>query len=71
MLSVSYTDTDNTDHIVKTITHGGVGLDWDWGLGSESAWPSEQAQASDFRLELEPALDSDSVPGSAQELALA
>ena len=75
MLSVSYRDTDNTDHIVKTITHADVcsdwGLDWDWGLGSDLAWLSEQAQASDCRSESARGLDSDSVPDlvAAQESA--
>ena len=66
MLSVSYIDTDNTDHTVKTITHVDEGLDWgldwDWGLGSDSAWLSEQAQASGCRTESELDLGSDSVP---------
>ena len=61
MLSVSYRDTDNTDHTDKTITHAGAGLDSE--PASDSASRSEQAPESDCRLELERGLEPDSAPG--------
>ena len=72
MLSVSYRDTDNTDHIGKTITpaadYSVWGLDLDWGLASGLALRSVQAQESDCRLDWEPASELHSASDSGLEL---